>query len=109
MEILKKEAYADSISAYGILGVLVLGQDHQFLVLVTECVSVGKVKSVEIFRLTQATFVPLSLKSKIELVQDVGKLLASGQFYFAYPSFTPDFDLLACAQKQGVEQPHFYW
>lgn len=109
VEILKKEAYTDSISAYGILGVLVLGQEHQFLVLVTECVSVGKVKSVEIFRLTQATFVPLSLKSKIELVQDVGKLLASGQFYFAYPSFSADFDLLACAQKQGVEQPHFYW
>lgn len=112
VDILKKEAYTDSIPAYGILGVLMLEHDQttaQYLVLVTGCQSVGKIQDVEVFRLTQATFVPLSLKAKMELVQDVGKLLASGQFYFAHPSFGAEFDLLTCAQKQGTDQPHFYW
>lgn len=112
VEILKKEAYSDNISAYGTLGVLALEHDQvpiQYLVLVTGCQSVGKIKDVEIFRLTQTTFVPLSAKARVELVQDVGKFLASGQFYFAHPSFGANFDLLSCAQKQGLEQPHFYW
>ena len=112
MEVLKKETYTDSVAAYGSLGILDLEHNQvavQYLVLVTGCQSVGKVKDVEVFKLTQATFVPLSLKARMELVQDVGKLLASGKFFFAYPSFGADFDLLSCAQKQGVEQPHFYW
>lgn len=112
LEILKKEAYTDSISAYGILGVLATEYEQstvQYLVLVTGCGSVGKVGDVELFQITQATFVPLSLKAKMELVQDVGKLLACGQFYFAHPSFGVKFDLLSCAQKQGMDQPHFYW
>ena len=112
VEILKKEAYSDSISAYGTLGVLVLDSEEtpiQYLVLVTGCQSVGKIKDAEVFRLTQATFVPLSRKAKMEYVLEVGKLLASGQFYFAHPSFGATFDLLTCAQKQGLDQPHFYW
>ena len=112
MEVLKKEAYTDSIAAYGILGVLATEHEQntvQYLVLVTGCVSVGKVGDVELFKLTQATFVPLSLKARMEFVQDVGKLLASGQFYFAHPSFGATFDLLSCAQKQGEDQSHFYW
>lgn len=109
---MKKEAYTDSIWAYGTLGVLVLEHAQttvQYLVLVTGCQSVGKIQDAEVFKLTQATFVPLSQKARMELVQDVGKLLASGQFFFAHPSFGANFDLLACAQKQGIDQPHFYW
>ena len=112
VEILKQEAYTDSIPAYGTLGVLVLEREQsmaQYLVLVTGCQSVGKIKDAEIFKLTQATFVPLNFNAKMELVQDVGKLLASGHFYFAHPSFGAEFDILCCAQKQGTEQPHFYW
>ena len=112
VEILKKEAYTDSISAYGTLGVLVLEYEQtpiQYLVLVTGCQSVGKIKDAEVFRLTQATFIPLNQRAKMEYVQEVGKLLASGQFYFAHPSFGASFDLLSCAQKQGQDQPHFYW
>lgn len=63
----------------------------------------------EVFRITQTTFVPLSTRAYLELVQDVGKLLASGRFYFAYPSTGTTFDLLSCAQKQGKEQSHFFW
>ena len=112
MEILKKEAYSDSVSAYGTLGVLAIDHGHntvQYLVLVTGCQSVGKIKDAEIFKLTQTTFIPLSVQAKLELVQDVGKLLTSGQFYFSHPSFGADFDLLSCAQKQGIDQPQFHW
>jgi len=62
-----------------------------------------------VFRITQTTFAPLSTRANLELVQDVGKLLASGRFYFAYPSTGTTFDLLSCAQKQGKEQSHFFW
>ena len=111
-EILRKEAYADSFVAYGMLGVLVLDSDrvtYRYLVMVTGCQSVGKIHDVEIFRLTEAAFVPLSIRARMELVQDVGKLLASGKFFFAHPSFGAKFDLLSCAQKQGMDQPHYYW
>ena len=112
VEILKQEAYTDSIPAYGSLGVLMIERDQsmaQYLVLVTGCQSMGKIRDVEVFKLTQATFVPLNISAKMELVQDVGKLLASGQFYFAHPSFGADFNILSCAQKQGEDLPHFYW
>lgn len=113
MEILRKEiSYTESIGAYGTLGILALEHDRvavKYLVLVTGCQAVGKIKDTEIFRLTQTCFVPLSSKAPMELVADVGKLLASGKFYFGHPSFGANFDLLSCAQKQGVEQSHFYW
>ncbi len=109
---MKKEAYTDTISAYGTLGVLALEHDQvtvRYLVLVTGCQSVGKLRDVDVFKVTQATFVPLSNKARMELVQDVGKLLASGKFFFAHPSFGAHFNLLSCAQKQEVDHPHFFW
>jgi len=113
VEILRKEiSYTESVGAYGTLGVLSLDHNHtmvKYLVLVTGCQAVGKIKDTEVFKLTHASFVPLSAKAPMELVVDVGKLLASGKFYFGHPSFGSNFDLLSCAQKQGVEQPHFYW
>lgn len=113
MDILRKECnYSDSVSAYGCLGVLSVDFEHvtfQYLVLVAECQSVGKLQDAEIFRITQATFIPLSRRAKLELVQELSKLLSSGQFYFSYPSYGANFDLLSCAQKQGTDQPHFFW
>ena len=113
VDILRKDiSYTGCIGAYGTLGVLVLQHEEsivKYLVLVTGCQSMGKIKDTEIFKLTQATFIPLSTKALMELVLDVGKLLASGKFFFGHPSFGAEFDLLSCAQKQGTEQPHFYW
>ena len=113
VDILRKECnYSDSVSAYGCLGVLSVDFEHvtfQYLVLVAECQSVGKLQDAEIFRITQATFIPLSRRAKLELVQELSKLLSSGQFYFSYPSYGANFDLLSCAQKQGTDQPHFFW
>eukprot|EP00731_Ephydatia_muelleri_P028550 Em0020g194a len=80
------------------------------MVFVTECQSVGKVLDAEVFRITQATLLPLSSKADLELVLEVGKLLACGQFYFSHPN-TALFDLLSPAQIHGAgkEQKHFCW
>lgn len=113
VDILRKECnYSDSVSAYGCLGVLSIDFEQvtfQYLVLVAECHSVGKLQDTEIFRITQTTFVPLSRRAKLEMVQELSKLLSSGQFYFSYPSYGANFDILSCAQKQGTDQPHFFW
>ena len=68
-----------------------------------------QVRDVEVFRITQTTFAPFSSRANLELVQEVGKLLASGQFFFAWPSYGAQFDLLSCSQKQGKEQRQFFW
>ena len=85
-------------------------KSHSYMVLVTECQSVGKVQDAEVFRITQATLIPLSVKADLELVLEVGKLLACGQFYFSHPN-TALFDLLSPAQLHGSgrEQKHFCW
>ena len=113
LDIIRRECnYGDSVSAYGCLGVLSVDYEqetYQYLVVITECLSLGKIQDAEVFKITQTAFIPLSIKANLELVQEVGKLLASGKFYFSYPSYGVNFDLLACAQKQGKEQPQFYW
>ena len=115
MEIIRKEcSYGDSLSAYGCLGVLSVDHEQEtfhYLVVITECQPLGKLQDAEAYRITQTAFIPLTLQSKIERVTEVGKLLASGKFYFSYPSHGADFDLLCCAQKQGKEQTQtqFHW
>lgn len=114
MEIIRKEcSYGDSLSAYGCLGVLSVdgegGTSYQYLVVITECQALGKLVDADVFRVTQTAFIPLTLQSKVERVTEVGKLLASGKFYFSYPSYGATFDLLCCAQKQGKEQTQFHW
>lgn len=64
----------------------------------------------EVFRVTQTTFAPLCQRGNLELVQEVGKLLACGKFYFSYPSNGAAFDILVSAQQQGKDlQTQFCW
>ena len=110
---LVRSKYTENVQAYALLGVLrvsVATTSRSYMVLVTECQSVGKVLDAEVFRITQATFLPLSAKADVELVQEVGKLLACGQFYFSHPN-TALFELLSPAQihGSGKEQKHFCW
>ena len=108
-----RRAYRDCAEAYGCLGVLRINSGKRsfgFLVLVTKCRSVGKIRDAEVFRVTQATLTPLNSPSNLEMVQDVGKLLASGHFYFSHPS-SQGFDLLRSAQSNNdcKENSHFFW
>lgn len=93
-----------------------LGRDSTcilYLIMVTGCVSVGKINDSEIFRITATSF--LSLRhdaSDEERIQELKKLLSSGTFYFSWSSTGATFDLSLCAQRQ--EQKHvtdnrFFW
>lgn len=116
--------------AYGCLGALQLNAGEStvlFLVLVTGCVSMGKIGDVEIFRITQTTFV--SLQNAVlneDKISEVRKLLNSGTFYFAHSnpsaagsgaasgstSSNSKFDITLCAQRrhQTAETDNrFFW
>lgn len=70
-----------------------------------------QLRDAEVFRITQTAFAPLNQKANLELVQEVGKLLACGRFYFSYPSTGVGFNILTCAQQQGkaTEEMQFFW
>ena len=63
------------------------GEDESllFLVLVTGCVSVGKIGESEVFRVSTTQFVPLQETDREDLegVSEVCRLLNSGTFYFS--------------------------
>lgn len=110
VEILKKEAYTDSIWAYGTLGVLVLEHAQttvQYLVLVTGCQSVGKIQDAEVFKLTQATFVPLSQKARMELVQDVGNSSPQGSSSSLIPPSGQTLTFLLVPRSKALTSPTF--
>ncbi|KRF79769.1 synaptojanin-1 [Drosophila virilis] len=124
-----RKQYTKVCDAYGCLGALQLNAGEStvlFLVLVTGCVSMGKIGDVEIFRITQTTFV--SLQNAVlneDKISEVRKLLNSGTFYFAHsnPSaagggagggaaHSSKFDITLCAQRrhQTAETDNrFFW
>jgi phosphatidylinositol-bisphosphatase len=84
-----------------------------YLVLVTGCVSVGKILESEIFRITQTTFISLRNQSQDEeRISEVRKLLNSGTFYFSWRPNGECFDLTLCAQrrrKTTETDNRFFW
>jgi len=107
-----------------------------FLVMVSGCVSVGKIGDSEIFRLTQASFInlrsPIPDDDKISevcsMISDflhmkgiacnelnplqVKKVLNSGTFYFSWSSSTEPIDLTLCEQKRTFTKEtdnRFFW
>ena len=85
-----------------------------FLVLVTGCLSVGKIKESEIFRITATSIVPLQDEQTDEsIVGEVRKLLNLGTFYFSVsPADHESQDLSLCAQRRydGTESDNrFFW
>ncbi|CAD7089489.1 unnamed protein product [Hermetia illucens] len=117
-EIIRKQ-YTKVCDAYGCLGVLQLNAGEStvlFLVLVTGCVSIGKIGDIEIFRITQTQFVSLQFQAPNEdRISEVRKLLNSGTFYFSYcqasnPSLK--FDITLCAQRRRKTEStdnRFFW
>ncbi|KAH8233222.1 hypothetical protein KR026_005515 [Drosophila bipectinata] len=124
-DVIRKQ-YTKVCDAYGCLGALQLNAGEStvlFLVLVTGCVSMGKIGEVEIFRITQTTFVSLQNAAPNEdKISEVRKLLNSGTFYFAHtnPSASgaasgvasPRFDITLCAQRRhqtSETDNRFFW
>ncbi|XP_013387463.1 synaptojanin-1 isoform X2 [Lingula anatina] len=116
-----KKQYTKIVDAYGCLGVLTLSivQDGAlvnvlYLVLVTGCISVGKILDSEIFKITAVTFISLRNHPDDEArVSEVKKILSAGTFYFSWTSTNgAPFDLSLCAQKKHQDHDtdsRFFW
>ena len=93
----------------------VLGEDdsYLYLVLVTACRSVGKIKSSEISCITSTVFVALGNHGEVG-ISEVRKLLNSGSFYFTVTvnDCDPPLDLSLTYQRQCLTQEpdnRFFW
>ncbi|XP_041114662.1 synaptojanin-1-like isoform X9 [Polyodon spathula] len=111
-----KNAYSKLLDAYGILGVLRLNLGDTMihcLVLVTGCMSVGKLQDSEVFRVTSTDFVSLrNDPSDEDRISDVRKVLNSGNFYFAWSSSGVSLDLSLNAHrriKEDTTDNRFFW
>ncbi|XP_048457144.1 synaptojanin-2-like isoform X2 [Rhincodon typus] len=84
-----------------------------FLVLVTGCISVGRIRDADVCKITTTDFVPLQEETADEeRVTALRKLLNSGMFYFSSTSGST-FDLSLCAQKLYAKDHEagirFFW
>ncbi|KAJ9600882.1 hypothetical protein L9F63_000994, partial [Diploptera punctata] len=111
-----KKQYTKLLDAYGCLGVLQLNAGEStvlYLVLVTGCVSVGKIGDSEVFRITQTNFVSLRNQAQDEeRISEVRKVLNSGTFYFSWSSSGEALDITLCAQrrrKMAATDNRFFW
>lgn len=94
--------------------IYISGEDNVFfLVLVTGCLSVGKICDSEIFRITSTHFLSLrNGQGDEERISEVKKLLNSGTFYFAWSAAGTTWDLTLCAQRKIQEHDtdnRFFW
>ncbi|KAJ6662397.1 hypothetical protein lerEdw1_011810 [Lerista edwardsae] len=111
-----KNTYAKVLDAYGLLGVLRLNLGDtllHYLVLVTGCMSVGKIQESEVFRVTSTDLISLrNDPSDEERISEVRKVLNSGNFYFAWSSTGVSLDLSLNAHRNMQEQRtdnRFFW
>ncbi|NWV32703.1 SYNJ1 protein, partial [Grantiella picta] len=111
-----KNMYSKVMDAYGLLGVLRLNLGDtllHYLVLVTGCMSVGKIQDSEVFRVTSTEFVSLRLDPTDEdRISEVRKVLNSGNFYFAWSATGVSVDLSLSAHRSMQEHTtdnRFFW
>ncbi|XP_032132901.1 synaptojanin-1 isoform X12 [Sapajus apella] len=111
-----KGTYSKVLDAYGLLGVLRLNLGDtmlHYLVLVTGCMSVGKIQESEVFRVTSTEFISLRIDSSDEdRISEVRKVLNSGNFYFAWSASGISLDLSLNAHRSMQEQTtdnRFFW
>ncbi|XP_026519957.1 synaptojanin-1 isoform X7 [Notechis scutatus] len=111
-----KNMYSKVMDAYGLLGVLRLNLGDtllHYLVLVTGCMSVGKIQDSEVFRVTSTDLISLRTDpSDEERVSEVRKVLNSGNFYFAWSSTGVSLDLSLNAHRNMQEEStdnRFFW
>ncbi|XP_042312298.1 LOW QUALITY PROTEIN: synaptojanin-1 [Sceloporus undulatus] len=111
-----KNMYSKVMDAYGLLGVLRLNLGDtllHYLVLVTGCMSVGKIQESEVFRVTSTDLISLRIDpSDEERISEVRKVLNSGNFYFAWSSTGVSLDLSLNAHRSMEEQStdnRFFW
>uniref|UniRef100_A0A8C3SWZ5 Synaptojanin-1 n=1 Tax=Chelydra serpentina TaxID=8475 RepID=A0A8C3SWZ5_CHESE len=111
-----KSTYSKVMDAYGLLGVLRLNLGDalvHYLVLVTGCMSVGKIQESEVFRVTSTEFISLRSDPLDEdRISEVRKVLNSGNFYFAWSATGVSLDLSLNAHRSMQEHTtdnRFFW
>ncbi|NXA14828.1 SYNJ1 protein, partial [Sapayoa aenigma] len=111
-----KSTYSKVMDAYGLLGVLRLNLGDtllHYLVLVTGCMSVGKIQDSEVFRVTSTEFMSLRVDPTDEdRISEVRKVLNSGNFYFAWSASGASLDLSLSAHRSMQEHTtdnRFFW
>ncbi|XP_073440634.1 synaptojanin-1-like isoform X2 [Dendrobates tinctorius] len=111
-----KSTYSKVMDAYGLLGVLRLNLGEtmsHYVVVVTGCMSVGKIQDSEVFRVTSTEFITLRMDPTDEdRISEVRKVLNSGSFYFAWSSSGVSMDLSLNAHRSTQEQRtdnRFFW
>ncbi|XP_076974961.1 synaptojanin-1 isoform X1 [Tamandua tetradactyla] len=111
-----KGTYSKVMDAYGLLGVLRLNLGDtmlHYMVLVTGCMSVGKIQESEVFRVTSTEFISLRVDSSDEdRISEVRKVLNSGNFYFAWSASGISLDLSLNAHRSMQEHTtdnRFFW
>ncbi|XP_043927358.1 synaptojanin-1 [Protopterus annectens] len=111
-----KNMYSKLLDAYGMLGVLRLNLGENmlhYLVLVTGCMSVGKIQDSEVFRVTSTDLVSLrGDPSDEDRISEVRKVLNSGNFYFAWSATGISLDLSLNAHRRMQEHTtdnRFFW
>lgn len=111
-----KRQYSTLLDANGCLGVLQVTAGETpvlYLILITGCLSVGKLGTSEIYKITDTTFVSLRNNAQdLERIQEVKKVLNCGTFYFSWSSTQEPLDLTLCAQR-GIHthetDNRFFW
>lgn len=84
-----------------------------FLIIVTGCVSVGKMDKTEIFRITDVCL--LSMRNETgdqDTIQSLKRLLSSGCFYFSHCTTQNEFDITLSAQRArstNKSDARFFW
>ncbi|BES93669.1 phosphoinositide 5-phosphatase [Nesidiocoris tenuis] len=111
-----KRGYSKVLDAYGSLGILQInvGLDLvSYLVMITGCISLGKIAETEVFRITQTSFLSTRKQHQDdEHVSEVKKLLNSGTFYFSWSGSGEEQDITLCAQrrtKTTATDNRFFW
>lgn len=111
-----KRQYSKVLDAYGSLGILqvnITNEVLQYLIMITGCISLGKISDTEIFRITQTSFLSLRKQPQDEEnITEVKKILNSGTFYFSWSSTGDAVDITLCAQRRTQTKEtdnRFFW
>lgn len=111
--------YVRVLDGYACLGMLQYvhegSKELLFLVIVTGCVSVGKIQSHEIFCISDVSLISMrNCPEDQQLVRGLKQLLSSGCFYFSHPTMTnhEPLDITLPAQKAYLKSKtdnRFFW
>uniref|UniRef100_A0A0N5A7W6 phosphoinositide 5-phosphatase n=1 Tax=Syphacia muris TaxID=451379 RepID=A0A0N5A7W6_9BILA len=111
-----KKAYKKLIDCYGLLGILRVSKEDQFLLAVTGVLSMGQLYNCDIYKITMVQFISLKCAYSEFIdprINELQRLMSSGIFYFATSVDQSSLiDLTLTAQKRmagDASDDRFFW